>query len=107
MVIGCNWGPHVCYDMVNRNLYIAKATATAASLPAVTFTRSLPGGRVRYAEMPPEDRKLYGIGALLYLTDLEEVGSVASGVLLELVGGILGGVSRVVATFFVPFRWRF
>ena len=50
---------------------------------AVTFTRSLPGGRVRYAEMPPEDRKLYGIGALLYLTDLEEVGSVAAKVLLE------------------------
>jgi len=41
----------------------------------VPFTRSLPGGRVRYAEMAPADRKLFEVGSLLYLTDLQEVSS--------------------------------
>ena len=41
----------------------------------VPYTRSLPGGRVRYAEMPREDRKLFHVGSLLYLTDLQEVSS--------------------------------
>ncbi|CAJ1367021.1 unnamed protein product [Effrenium voratum] len=45
----------------------------------VTFTRSLPGGRVRYAEMPEEDRRLFEIGTVLYLTDLEEVSSQTGG----------------------------
>ena len=41
----------------------------------VPYTRSLPGGRVRYAEMAPKDRRLFYIGSLLYLTDLQEVSS--------------------------------
>jgi len=41
----------------------------------VPYTRSLPGGRVRYAEMAPKDRRLFHIGSLLYLTDLQEVSS--------------------------------
>ena len=41
----------------------------------VPYTRSLPGGRVRYAEMAPDDRRLFCIGSLLYLTDLQEVSS--------------------------------
>jgi len=39
----------------------------------VTFTKSLPGGRVRYAEMPQEDRRLHAVGSVLYLDDLKEV----------------------------------
>jgi len=45
----------------------------------VTFTRSLPGGRVRYADMEEEDRRLFSIGSLLYLTDLEEVSGQTGG----------------------------
>jgi len=39
----------------------------------VPFTRSLPGGRVRYAEMAPEDRRLHAVGSVLHLEDLQEV----------------------------------
>jgi len=39
----------------------------------VPFTRSLPGGRVRYSEMDPQDRRLHATGSVLYLEDLEEV----------------------------------
>lgn len=45
----------------------------------VTFTRSLPGGRVRYADMEEGDRRLFRIGSLLYLTDLEEVSGQTDG----------------------------
>lgn len=45
----------------------------------VTFTRSLPGGRVRYADMEEGDRRLFSIGSLLYLTDLEEVSGQTDG----------------------------
>lgn len=42
----------------------------------VPFTRSLPGGRVRYAEMPEEDRRLHAIGSVLFLEDLREVSDI-------------------------------
>lgn len=47
---------------------------------AVVFTRSLPGGRVRYTEMSPEDRRLHAIGSILYLEDLQEVSERTDGV---------------------------
>ncbi|CAK8993703.1 unnamed protein product [Durusdinium trenchii] len=45
----------------------------------VAFTRSLPGGRVRYAKMPEGDRRLFSVGSLLYLTELEEVSAQTGG----------------------------
>lgn len=53
--------------------------ASGARRFVVPFTRSLSGGRVRYAEMPEEDRRLHAVGSVLFLDDLREVGERTGG----------------------------
>jgi len=59
-------------DPAYRRMY-DDLLASGARRFVVPFTRSLPGGRVRYAEMLAEDRRLHEIGTVLQLDDLKEV----------------------------------
>lgn len=61
----------------------------------VPYTKSLPGGRVRYAEMPPEDRRLFVVGSLLYLEDLREVSEETGGRVKYIVTHSVKGRARL------------